>query len=227
MKGNDTLGGGRVSVLGRRAGSGGDRDANGHDTRTAGLGTRAGGPLIVLAAVAAMLVAACSSGSAARAGGGASAAATAAAAAPATAAPAATAGTLGDYGRAPATEAPVASAEAEGGEAYEVGMATDPSAGPYLTGEKGMTLYVFSKDSPGKSVCTDQCAANWPPFTLGAGETVKAAAGIGDTFGTITRPDGTTQVTYRDQPLYYYVADKKAGDVTGQGVGGVWYVAAP
>jgi predicted lipoprotein with Yx(FWY)xxD motif len=229
MKGNDTLGGRRASGLAGSAGPGrghdtGDRDAEGRTARPGGLRTRTGGSLIVLAAVAAMLVAACSSGSAAGAGGG----ATAAAAAPATAAPAATADTLSDYGRAPAaTEAPAASAEAEGGEAYEVGMATDASVGPYLTGEKGMTLYIFKKDSPGKSVCTDQCAANWPPFTLGAGETVNAAAGISGTFGTITRPDGTTQVTYKDQPLYYYVADKKAGDVTGQGVGGVWYVAAP
>jgi predicted lipoprotein with Yx(FWY)xxD motif len=106
-------------------------------------------------------------------------------------------------------------------------MATDASVGPYLTGEKGMTLYVFSRDSTGKTVCYDQCAVDWPPFTLGSGETVRGAAGIGGAFGTILRTDGSTQVTYDDRPLYYYVADRKAGDVTGQGVGGVWFVAAP
>ncbi len=182
------------------------------------------GALVALAAGATLLVAACSSGSAAGAGGAASAPA-------ATAAPAAATTDLtggGGYGGgAAATQAPAASAEAEGGEAYEVGLGKDATVGSYLTGEGGRTLYIFTKDSPGKTVCYDQCAANWPPFTLTAGETIKAAAGVSGTFGTITRTDGSSQVTYKEQPLYYYVADKKAGDVVGQGVGGVWFVAAP
>lgn len=44
---------------------------------------------------------------------------------------------------------------------------------------------------------------------------------------TITRADGTTQVTYDGHPLYYYAADVQAGDTNGEGVGGVWHVAKP
>lgn len=189
---------------------------------------RNAGGLAALAAATVLMLAACTgSGAAAGAGGSAAPAggATAAPAAP-TASSDSRTGAYGGYGGAEATEAPAASA-AEGGEAYEVGTGTDASAGPYLTGENGMTLYTFTKDSPGASVCDGQCATNWPPFTLGSGETVKAGAGVTGTFATITRSDGTAQVTYNDKPLYYFAADKKAGDVVGQGVGGVWFVAAP
>ncbi len=47
------------------------------------------------------------------------------------------------------------------------------------------------------------------------------------TLATITRDDGTTQVTYNGAPLYYFAADEKAGDSAGQGVGGIWFIAAP
>jgi predicted lipoprotein with Yx(FWY)xxD motif len=46
-------------------------------------------------------------------------------------------------------------------------------------------------------------------------------------FGTTTRTDGTTQVTFNSWPLYYFAKDLKAGDVTGQGVGTVWFVISP
>jgi predicted lipoprotein with Yx(FWY)xxD motif len=45
-------------------------------------------------------------------------------------------------------------------------------------------------------------------------------------FGTTKRTDGTTQVTYNGWPLYYFAKDKAPGDVTGQGVGSVWYVVS-
>ena len=187
------------------------------------MGTKVAG---LLALTAAFLVAGCSASSSA-AGGEATAAPAAADAATPAAASATDAGGGYDYSRTDATAAPAASAEAGGGAAGTVGLATDASVGPFLTGKNGMTLYIFTKDSPGQTVCYDQCAVNWPPFTVDAGETVTGAAGIAGTFGTITRTDGSTQVTYKDLPLYYYVADRKAGDVTGQGVGGVWFVAAP
>ena len=56
--------------------------------------------------------------------------------------------------------------------------------------------------------------------------TVTAGDGVTGTFGTVKRDDGTTQVTYAGAPIYYFAKDTKAGDVTGQGVGGVWFVAA-
>ena len=57
-------------------------------------------------------------------------------------------------------------------------------------------------------------------------QTVKAGDGVTGTFATVKRDDGTTQVTYAGAPIYYFAKDTKAGDVTGQGVGGVWFVAA-
>ena len=126
---------------------------------------------------------------------------------------------------APASAQASAAASAAG-TVYEVKAVQDPKLGSYLTGEDGKTLYVFTKDSPGKSACTGQCATNWPPFTLDTGETVKAGDGVTGTFSTITRDDGKNQVTYAGLPLYYFAKDTKAGDTTGQGVGGVWFVAS-
>ncbi len=180
-----------------------------------------------LAAAGAVVVAACSSSGAAPTG----------AVGAATAVPAATQAAAvqggdaygaggGSYGGgAAATEAPSASAAGES--VYVVNVATDAKVGKFLTGEDGKTLYTFKKDSPGTSTCTGQCATNWPPFTLDTGETVQAGSGVTGTLATISRPDGTTQVTYGGMPLYYFAADAKAGDVAGQGIGNVWYVAAP
>jgi predicted lipoprotein with Yx(FWY)xxD motif len=35
------------------------------------------------------------------------------------------------------------------------------------------------------------------------------------------------QVTINGMPIYYYSKDQAAGDITGQGVGGVWYLVSP
>lgn len=97
--------------------------------------------------------------------------------------------------------------------------------GTFLVDEKGMTLYLFTKDSPGVSNCKEACLDAWPPL-LTEGEPL-AGEGVTGKLGTITRDDGTVQVTYDDMPLYYYVSDVEPGDTTGQGVGGVWYVVEP
>lgn len=102
------------------------------------------------------------------------------------------------------------------------------SAGQALTGKDGKTLYFFAKDSGGKSACNTGCVANWPPFTLGAGETATAGDGVeASMIGSITRDDGSKQVTYGGHPLYYYAADSAAGDANGQGVLGLWFIANP
>ena len=88
-----------------------------------------------------------------------------------------------------------------------------------LTDNQGMTLYTFDKDVDGQSTCYDSCAINWPPFIMKDGEVKK------DGWSTIERTDGTKQWTYNGQPLYTWVGDKKAGDTTGDGVGGVWHIA--
>lgn len=97
--------------------------------------------------------------------------------------------------------------------------------GNYLTDEKGMTLYLFKKDTPGKSACAGPCVDKWPLF---ATEVVTVPAGlIAADFAVITRDDGKKQTTYKGLPLYYFFKDVKPGDTVGQGVNTVWYVVAP
>ncbi len=86
-----------------------------------------------------------------------------------------------------------------------------------------MTLYTFDKDTAGngKSVCNGPCATSWPP--LAAMATDKAS---GD-YTIVTRDDGAKQWAYKGKPLYLWANDKKPGDKTGDGVGGVWKIAKP
>ncbi len=106
-----------------------------------------------------------------------------------------------------------------------VNLGTNDSLGSFLVDANGMTLYLFTKDSPTTTTCYDKCATNWPPLlTTGApvaGEGVDASK-----LGTITRTDGAVQVTYNGWPLYYYAKDKAPGDIVGQGVGDVWFVVS-
>ena len=126
-----------------------------------------------------------------------------------------------------ATQAPASTAAASAVEAATVEIAHDAKLGDYLTGEGGRTLYLFTRDSPGVSTCTDACAATWPPFTLAAGAAVEAGSGVTGTLGSLERADGSTQVTVNDRPLYYFGGDSAAGDLKGQGLNGVWYVISP
>ena len=90
-----------------------------------------------------------------------------------------------------------------------------------LADSAGNTLYVFDNDEAGVSNCADECAVTWPPLTVD-GDAI-AGDGVG-TLATITRDDGTTQVTHDDQPLYYYSRDTGVGDQAGDGVGDVWHI---
>jgi predicted lipoprotein with Yx(FWY)xxD motif len=96
-------------------------------------------------------------------------------------------------------------------------------------GSKKMTVYMFEGDKGAASSCTGACASVWPPVTTSGAPTASGAANSSD-LGTITRSDGTTQVTYKGHPLYFFAKDKDAGDSYGQGVHGFgsdWYVIAP
>jgi predicted lipoprotein with Yx(FWY)xxD motif len=92
----------------------------------------------------------------------------------------------------------------------------------YLTDSNGMTLYYFTKDADGQSACYGGCAGAWPVF-YEPNVTIPSSLDAED-FGTITRKDGTKQTTYYGWPLYYWAKDTKPGDVTGDGVGKVWYL---
>ncbi len=99
---------------------------------------------------------------------------------------------------------------------------TSPSGVSYLTDSNGMTLYYYTLDANGQSACYGGCATAWPTFYE---DTISVPAQLNASdFGTITRTDGTKQTTYLGWPLYYWVNDKKAGDMTGEGVHKVWYV---
>lgn len=108
--------------------------------------------------------------------------------------------------------------------AKTVGVATNATLGSILVDAQGRTLYHNTKESGSSIVCTGACATTWPPLVIPAGSSPTWAAGLtGSKFATVSRPDGSLQVTYANWPLYTYAADSKAGDTSGQGVGGVWY----
>lgn len=124
----------------------------------------------------------------------------------------------------PPTEAPAATSAPVAGTTVDVGQ--NDALGSFLVDDKGMTLYLFTKDTPNTSNCYDKCATAWPPLiTTGnpvAGDGIDASL-----LSTTTRTDGSVQVTYNGWPLYYYEKDKVPGDVTGQDVGDVWFVISP
>ncbi len=105
---------------------------------------------------------------------------------------------------------------------YSVQVQTAPNGVSYLTDGNGMTLYYFTHDTNGQSACYGKCAEAWPVF-YAPNLTVPSSLQASD-FGTITRTDGTMQTTYKGWPLYYWFKDKKPGDMTGEGVGGIWYI---
>lgn len=97
--------------------------------------------------------------------------------------------------------------------------------GDYLVDAKGMTLYIFTRDTVGKSAATAAVLANWPIF-YAATVTVPSSLTAGD-FGSITRDDGSKQSTFKGMPLYYFVRDQAPGDWAGQGLNGVWWIINP
>lgn len=103
-------------------------------------------------------------------------------------------------------------------------MVADSGLGQILVDGEGMTVYLFTNDSPGVSTCEGDCLTAWPPVPgpLTGGEGVDEAL-----LGTVTATDGSTQATYDGWPLYYWMQDAGPGDVTGQGVNDVWFVVAP
>ncbi len=106
-----------------------------------------------------------------------------------------------------------------------VQLKTNATFGNILTNSNGFTLYFFSKDSKAASNCSGGCISNWPAFFV---EDLTLDNGLNTSdFGTITRGDGSKQTTFKGWPLYTFANDASAGDINGDGSGGVWYVAKP
>jgi predicted lipoprotein with Yx(FWY)xxD motif len=103
--------------------------------------------------------------------------------------------------------------------AAEPAKMVDTKMGKILANAKGMTLYTFDKDAMGKSNCDEACLKKWPAFHAAA----KAKA-EGE-WTLVKAADGKEMWAYEGKPLYTFAGDKKPGDMTGDGVGGVWHVA--
>ena len=103
------------------------------------------------------------------------------------------------------------------------------SAGTVLTNGSGRAVYLWAKDTGDMSNCTGACAGAWPAVTTTGSVTASGSAKASD-LGTITRSDGTKQVTYDGHPLYYFSGDSGPGTATGQGsdgFGAKWWLVAP
>jgi predicted lipoprotein with Yx(FWY)xxD motif len=100
--------------------------------------------------------------------------------------------------------------------------------GTMIFGPRNRAIYIFQRDPKGKTVCYGECAAAWPPV-LTRGEPRAQGGAKQSLLGTVKRRDGARQVTYADQPLYYY-AHESPGEVRCHNVnlnGGLWWVVAP
>jgi predicted lipoprotein with Yx(FWY)xxD motif len=101
--------------------------------------------------------------------------------------------------------------------------------GKVVTDQNGRTLYRHDKDKskPPVSNCTGECTKAWPPVVVNDPSKIKLS-GVDQTLvGTLTRADGTVQITLNGWPLYRSAKDSRAGDVNGQGLNGTWYAATP
>ncbi|RGD58828.1 hypothetical protein DR950_14500 [Kitasatospora xanthocidica] len=107
--------------------------------------------------------------------------------------------------------------------------AQDPKLGTIVTDSAGFTLYRFDQDrnSPPESYCNGSCAVIWPPEHADGNGNVTVKGIDSKLVGTVTRDDGTKQVTLNGWPAYRYSPDTKPGDTKGQGVAGTWFALTP
>ena len=110
----------------------------------------------------------------------------------------------------------------------EVATGTASGVGTVLVDGTGLTLYELETEANGQIMCTGACRSTWPPLLLPEGVTsATPGPGVTGTLGTITRPEGGTQVTYDGRPLYLYSGDQTPGQANGQGIQGVWFAMTP
>ncbi|HEV3048601.1 MAG TPA: hypothetical protein VGY13_14700 [Solirubrobacteraceae bacterium] len=133
--------------------------------------------------------------------------------------------TLAACGSSGSTTSTSSSASAASGSAAGTGSGTVNTASnsklgaTVLVDARGMTVYHLSGEGAGKFICvTGACEKEWPP--VGASERVTSVEGL----GTVKRPDGAEQLTYKGEPLYTFAGDKAPGEANGQGIkeGGTW-----
>ena len=109
-----------------------------------------------------------------------------------------------------------------------VHSAQNVALGKILVSASGRTLYHDSAEKKNVVKCLGSCATQWPPLLVPAGAKPVPGPGItASLLGTVKRPDGKLQVTYAGLPLYLFSGDRKAGDVKGQGLSGIWHALTP
>jgi predicted lipoprotein with Yx(FWY)xxD motif len=121
------------------------------------------------------------------------------------------------------------SSAAAGGSGSTVITTVSSSAGTFLANSSGHAVYLWTKDGSGMSACSGACAGAWPPVTTTGTVTASGGAKSSD-LGTITRSDGTKQVTYDGHPLYFFSGDSGPGMASGQGndgFGAKWWLVSP
>lgn len=130
------------------------------------------------------------------------------------------------YSPTPAAGGPATSSAPAPASGNDLSTATS-SLGKIVVDGHGMTVYYYLKDDKGSgtSNCSGGCLALWP--AVKASSSTPKVDGVTGKVGTITRDDGTLQVTVDGMPVYTYAQDSGAGDVTGEGVGNVWYAVSP
>ena len=127
------------------------------------------------------------------------------------------------------SSAPASPAAGGSGSGATVITTASTSGGAVLTDGSGRAVYLWVKDTGDASACSGACASAWPPVAATGSVTAAGRASTSD-LGTITRSDGTKQVTYDRHPLYYYAGDSAAGMANGQGsdsFGAKWWLVAP
>ncbi|SDT79320.1 Predicted lipoprotein with conserved Yx(FWY)xxD motif [Streptomyces sp. TLI_053] len=139
-------------------------------------------------------------------------------------------GSSASSGGSPPTNPPASSSapSVPGTSAATLRTTTDGRLGTVVTDSAGFTLYRFDKDSatPPTATCNGDCATLWPPAP--ADGTAVTTGGIdAKLVGTVTRADGSKQLTLAGRPLYRYAPDRNPGDTKGQGVQGVWFAVTP
>jgi predicted lipoprotein with Yx(FWY)xxD motif len=104
-------------------------------------------------------------------------------------------------------------------------ITTSSQFGSVITDDDGNTLYFFAADVNGNSACTGACLTTWPVFYI-ASPFIGGGLEASD-FSSILRPDGAVQLAYKGWPLYKYAKDVTSGNIKGDGVNGLWFVAKP
>ena len=110
-------------------------------------------------------------------------------------------------------------------DAVTVQVAEHDDLGAILVDESGRTLYLRTEDERNQSNCAGDCAKAWPPLVT-SGEALAGEGVTVQVLKTITRDDGSDQVTYNGWPLYYFAGDETTGEAKGQNAGDVWFVVS-